>query len=418
MMLALALLACAVQAPDKPLLEQIGVKPTGRNGYEELLLAADALTRGRFAILREVDRALSVGSEVPKGEQYQWAAAQFDGMNSLRRKRYLADKFKPVTDLVRQAVKKPISDPRTEIDVVTLFPELSGFRTMAHHLANVAYVEQSFGRDVAAVEAWTMGIHCMDRIQRSTMISFLVGRVGQTILWNGLAEALPSLSHSAAERLEAATKELAAQPSPFFETLQGEFRWMASYQKELEKNASNEALLALFSDDEGDFQRRLKSLSAEQRQSLPAMFKAKLLQKANVYSKWAAGGPKAWVDPPDTEPQPGADALDQITEDMIALSLPVVERPALIAAISFVQTRLLHVSAAVVRYRWEHGRLPAKLADVLDEAAVRCPLTDEPFVLSRLDTRLFTLKSIGVPKTGEITLTSSPPRGGEGPIDP
>ncbi len=417
MVLALLLMFSA-QGADKPLLDQLGVKPTGRNGYEELVQAADVLIRGRYRILRDVDRALTEGAEPYREADTAWAVAQFEGMNSLQRKRWLTDRFRNATDLVRQAVKKPITDPRIEVSVATLFPELSGFRLLAHHLANVAHVERSYGRDVTAVDTWMMGIHCMDRIQRSTMISFLVGRVGQTILWNGLAKALPNLSHSAAERLEASAKELSIQPSPFYEMLSGEFRWMAAYHKELKKGVSDDDLNALFGDEDDTFKKLLKELGPAERAKLPSVFKRKLDHAANVYAKWAAGGPKAWINPPEMEPQPGGDALDQVTEEMISLSLPMMERPALLAAVGVVQVRLLHVGSAVVRYRWEHGRLPAKLADVLDEESVRCPLTDEPFVLTRLDARNFTLKSLGVPKTGEITLTSSLPRGADGPVDP
>jgi len=417
-MLSLVFLLVAGQSTPKPLIDQIGIKPTGKNGYEELLMAGDILLSGGFRTYYDIDRALTTGGDVSTTERTRKAAEVFRGMNSLQRKRLLAERFSKATDLIRQAVKKPIFEPRAEMETSTLFPELAAFRTIGFHLANVAYVERAAGRDAASVETTLMGLHCFDRIQRSTMISYLVGRAGTIILMNGLAENLPHLSHNAAEKLEAGARELASQPNAFYDSMAGEFKWMTNFYKELEKDVSNDALIAVFGDEENDFQKRLLGLSTADRKNLVPVFKKKMDAQVKRFADWASGGPKAWLNPPDFEPQPSSDPVEQIAEEMIANSFPVFAQPALLAATYVVQQRLLWVHAAVLRYRWENGRLPTKLSDAVEENIATCPLTDKPFVYNRLSGGGFEVKSQGVTKTGEITLTSRPPRAPSGPEDP
>lgn len=417
-MLSLVFLLVTGQSTPKSLIDQIGIKPTGKNGYEELLTAADILQAGSYRTYYDIDRALTSGAEISTDERTRKAAEVFRGMNSLQRKRWLAERFSKATDLVRQAVKKPIFEPRGSMETSTLFPELAAFRSIGFHLATVAYVERASGRDTASVETTLIGLHCFDRIQRSTMISYLVGRAGSIVLMNGLSESLPQLSHIAAEKLEAGARELANQPNAFYDCLAGEFKWMTGFYKELEKDLSDDTLIAAFGDDESEFKKRLLGLSTADRKNIVPTFKKKMDVQVKRFGDWAAGGPKSWLNPPDFEPQPSGDAVEQLVEEMLANSFPVFAQPALLASINVVQQRLLWVTAAVLRYRWENGRLPAKLADAVEENLTVCPLSDKPLIYSRLTGGGFEIKSEGVPKTGEITLTSRPPRAPAGPEDP
>jgi len=88
------------------------------------------------------------------------------------------------------------------------------------------------------------------------------------------------------------------------------------------------------------------------------------------------------------------------------------------AAFQVVKYRLLRVSGAVIRYRWEQGRLPSTLTEVVGEALARCPVSDKPLLYQRHHEGGFTVKSPGTDRTGEIRLGSRPPRAPDGPIDP
>jgi hypothetical protein len=67
------------------------------------------------------------------------------------------------------------------------------------------------------------------------------------------------------------------------------------------------------------------------------------------------------------------------------------------------QFRLLRLSAAVVRYKWEHDKLPATLAEAVGEESLTDPASGDKFQYE-VQGSGFKVWSKGTPRTGEIGL--------------
>lgn len=417
MMLALALLACAVQAPDKPLLEQIGVKPTGRNGYEEFLQAGDVLARGMYDDLWRADQNLMHGGEIQASRGSELAKELFAGKNALERRRVLVERFAEATRLLEVAAAKPIFDPRTTNDASTLFPQLRWIRYSAHHLVNVAHIQRANGNDRSSVETLMRGMLILDSVQRGPMICWLMGNVCQLFLLEEMVAALPELSLGAATALEQQAAALEARPPSIASSLEAEYKFIEGSVNQLLGDRGDD-FLDVFFDEESKFSERFRALDSLGKREVADMALRQIRDIRRQREAWVAEGPKGWLSPPDPLPQPGgsptAELANQLTEGMLAEIKSVM--PA--AAFQAVKYRLLRVAGAVIRYRWEQGRLPSTLADAIEEGLARCPISDQPLVYKRHPEGGFLVMSPGTEKTGEIRLLSRPPRSTQGRIDP
>jgi|GEM_PF-5695897 len=148
-----------------PLFPQLFPEPTGRNGYEEYLRAADAV-RGVPCDLERVP-------------------AHAKGLASLQVTKALA--------LVREGNEKPATDPRPHYDPEQLYPELATFKFFGKLLAAGSLDDQ--------VQAWCLG----SNLPRTSTIGFLVGaairRLAKGSLDGQAVFPRPDLVHAACERL-------------------------------------------------------------------------------------------------------------------------------------------------------------------------------------------------------------------------
>lgn len=416
MVLALLLMLSA-QGPDKPLLDQIGVKPTGRNGYEEFLQAGDVLARGMYDDLWRADQDLAHEGKIYKSRGSELAKELFTGKNALERRRILVERFAEATRLLEVAATKPIFDPRSQYDASTLFPQLRWIRFSAHHLVNVAHVQRANGDDRSSVETLLRGLLILDSIQRGPMICWLVGNVCQLFLLKEMVAALPELSLGAATALEQQAAALEARPPGIGETLAAEYKFIEGSVNQLLGDRGDD-FLDVFFDEEDKFGERFRALDALGKREVADMALRQIRDVRRQREVWIAEGPKGWLSPPDPLPQPGgsptAELANQLAEGMLAEVKSVM--PA--AAFQLVKYRLLRVSGAVIRHRWEQGRLPSTLADAVGETLARCPISDKPLLYQRHPEGGFTVKSPGTDQTGEIRLGSRPPRSQPGRIDP
>jgi len=416
MALALLLMLTA-QGSDKPLLDQIGVKPTGRNGYEEFLQAGDVLARGMYDELFQADQNLTHRREIQPSRGSVLAKQLFAGKNPLERRRLLVERFAEATRLLEAAAAKPIFDPRTQYDASTLFPQLRWIRFSAHHLVNVAHVQRASGNDRSSVETLMRGLLILDSIQRGPMICWLIGNVCQLFLLEEMVAALPELSLGAATALEQQAAALEARTPSIVESLTAEYKFIEGSVNQLLGDRGDD-FLDVFFDEKDKFAERFRALDALGKGEVAEMALRQIRDIRRQREAWIAEGPKGWLSPPDPLPQPGgtpaSELANQLTEGMLAEVKSVM--PA--AAFQVVKYRLLRVSGAVIRYRWEQGRLPSTLVDVVGETLARCPISDKPLLYQRHPEGGFTVKSPGTDQTGEIRLVSRPPRPPSGRIDP
>lgn len=399
------------------LLDKIGVKPTGSNGYEEFLRAGDVFEQGMYDHLWNAEHEMGIGVEVRPTPGSNLAKQLFKGKTSLDRRRLLVQRFAEATRLLEVASSKPVSDPRPAVSSTTVYPELKWVRYSAHHLVNVAHVQRAAGDDRGAVDTLMMGFGLLDKIKQGSSTTWLMGSVGQQFLLDELGAALPTLSHSAASRL---VERLATldDPSKGLEAcLLREFRSVENTLPLLAGSEPQQLLDAYFLADD-PVRTQVLALDATARRDLVNLAARRLHSLRETWLSKVKQGPNSWLTLRDTDSaQSGSDRAElanRLVDQTMMSAREVVDY----AVLETVKRRLLAANGAVVRYRWEHGRLPRSLEDATGDGQSMCPLSGRPLTYSRLPEGGFSIKSPGVAQMGEITLASRPKRAQGRPANP
>jgi hypothetical protein len=160
-------LASAAEAPkpDAPpsLFREVIPAPTGKNGYEELVMAADAL--GSSAQYR-------------KAEQL---AGESDLTLAMKRYVLLDPPVVRALALLKRGLAKPVSAPRPAGAAATVPPELSHFRRLARLLAMQQYVLLADGRVPEAIGNARLGLQLGQAVKTDSLLTGLVGVAISTV---------------------------------------------------------------------------------------------------------------------------------------------------------------------------------------------------------------------------------------------
>jgi hypothetical protein len=356
------------------------------------------------------------GGEITRSAGSELAKEIFAGKNTLERRRILVERFAEATRLIEQASRKPIFDPRAKHDAKTLFPELRWLRFASHLMVNVAYVQRSAGDDRAATETLMRGMHIYDQTKRGPLILWLIGKVSQDFLIEELVAALPELSHGAATALERQAIDLEGRPSSVRVAFDFEYRFI---EEALAKIAEEDDYLTGFvGEDDGRLLQRFRALDDRGKREAAEIASRQVREIRRQREAWFAEGPRAWLRPPDVIRQPRGNEVAELANLLVESTMVAVDSFMIDAVAEVVRYRLMRVTGAVIRYRWEHGRLPSTLSAAVGADLAKCPLSDQPLIYHRHPEGGFTVKSPGVEKTGELSLGTRPRRPGRGSIDP
>jgi hypothetical protein len=329
-------------APPKPpqsLFRQVIPAPTGKNGYEELVLAADSLKRSRL---------------------FQQAR---DGEPTLAEKRrVLADPpVQRALTLLRQGLSKPVFSPRESLSLDTLLPELSEFRNLARLLKMRQYVLLADGRTAEAVAEARLCLRLGQAVQTDTLVGGLVGVAIGAIGVRSLGEHLDQLSARDCERLFQVCLEWLRQPDPQPRLLEIERRVMTGV-------IADTAARLRAGDASALAQLGLEGESLQQAQAfvgaLPPGALDALERQTNAYLEtlfvevMTELKKPAWQrDFARLEPEQDGTPIPQIA----GLLLPAYGQVDRAFAREQAHVRLLAAHCAIRRYRWEHDRLPENL---------------------------------------------------------
>lgn len=328
---------------EPPLFPRLFRQPTGRNGCEELLQAADAL-RGSTAFAR----------------------AEPDGAALALKRGALRDRS--VTRallLLRQGLSKavialPAADPAAE----ALPAELPAFRRLGRLLHLEQYVLLADGRTPEAIQVARLGLRLGRVVQSGSLVHGLTGLAVGTLGLRTLAERLDQLGARDCELLHQVCLEWLAQPPPLPRVLEGEQRLgrhrLAALQSQLGEAAVPALTRAV---------RRLEEFYAE------AMVETRK---------------PAWQRAPLAVEADG----DPYTP-LVAALVPAVERALDSFTREEAQVRLLACHALVLRYRWEQDRLPTGLEEAGAGSLAVDPFTGSPLKYEVLGLRRYRLVSAG-----------------------
>lgn len=376
--LILALSALGMNAPvfaQEPQQEDVFAfifpKPTGKNGYEEWVMAGVILNRDREA-------AAICGESKPS-------------LSAIRRLMQMQG-VKQARAFFQAGLNKRILIPRNaqDLDENTRFPEFALFRFYArlhHHEMHLALAE---GRNSDAIEALGQGLLFGYRIQKQTLIGGLVGVAIGALTMRALEGDLPTFSVRDCDALQRILEERLRWESPLASLLDSERQWMRRTLQKVKKEPNTLlALVDTISEDESDpealrLQRDIQNNSGRMSE---AMTEAEALMDSYYQATFQnlqlpAYKRKAIPEFPKTT----------LASRIVNLILPSIGNVANRFDRERAGMQMLAVRAALRRYHWDYGRFPARLADLrLNELAID-PFTGKPFTY-RLEGGSYILKA-------------------------
>src|ERR1044072_3412317 len=237
--------ALSAPAQQESVYSKVVKKPDIRNGYEDYLRAADALDHQAVSIgwngsgdrYKEMLARKAAASKATRDEYDTWTdederslagAKEFDGLDVLTARKKLAGRYGAAIDLVKVGNTKRVWDPREKIDTLTLFPELSAFRSVARLITADAYVKFSDGNSSVAVNNLLEGLTFSQRIGGTTVISELVSTACRAIVLASFEEHLGRLSENDTRKIMGQVEAMLKEPSSIIDTWKGERDFMVA----------------------------------------------------------------------------------------------------------------------------------------------------------------------------------------------
>jgi hypothetical protein len=360
--------------PRPPSFPVLFPNPTGKNGYEEIILATDELR-----LFPEVDTVTQKGTTLAD------------------KKRIISDaRSQKALRLLRIGVQKPLALPQREMNFQTQLPELAGFRRLGRLLATDMYVQLANGQVNDAINELELGFKLAFVSKRGTMIHELVGNAINSIVLNRFAGQLNQMSARDCDRILKIVKDWLAIADPTAETLAGErdvvLKELANATQSPDR--LEKFLTGTFAGGDEAQEKQIEGIK-QQVKSDPNLMRT-ILEDASKHLRSAYDHAIAQASlPPSQRDAKEADiAPTSYGAALAGFLLPAQNQFLAATAKGRVQLQILGVHAAILRYKWEHEELPASL-DVLKigELALDA-FTGQPFEYKR-DGDRYTLSSAG-----------------------
>ncbi len=339
---------------DKSILFQLFPQPTGQNGYEDLIHAAELLRRSSL-----------------------WAEAQQKGTLTSRRRALSDTPVRQARALIDAAMLKPMRPPVRELTAATTFPEFAGFRDCARLLSAEMHLLFAEGRTAAALVSFSQGLRLGSAPKAEVLIGGLVGVAIDAILLARLMRHLEQCTPRDCDRIQATLREhIEADKGNAEKSIAAEIRFLENMLPTLE-NTNIESFKELFSDNDDPNLAQIQSqfLAIQRDPAAKKRFVTAFMSGAQAQQQWAqAYLENPYVLPP--EPKLPEGTLEGALLSAITPTYPgAVER--------FIQDRiqcqLLYCQTAIRKYKWQWEKLPENLdALKLAEWALD-PYTRQPF---------------------------------------
>lgn len=384
------LLACAAvpqaragvpNEPQRPLFELMGVKPTGKNGYEELVYAAEAVRNSKL-LERSEREGLPLNLK-------RALVAERASQNALR--------------LIQQGIRKGVQPPGRVLSAKTLLPELALFRRLGRLMKMQTEVYLADGRVSDALALTRTHLAFADAIQVDTLIGGLVGQALLAIATNTIGAHLDQLSVRDCDQLYRICGEALSRPDPLPRMIELERRFGQAHLDELATAAKRadlkelQELTGLATDGQSPDgfpagalkvignPEAVDRLVAEIRPRMDGYYQSLLLEARKPYRERRI-------------PEPESDGT--VAGAFLAMMAPAFNQVGGAFERGRTAIRLLAVHAAIRRYRWEYDRLPASLAELRLGDLILDPFTGEP-LRYEVRGRTYTLKARGTPASAD-----------------
>jgi hypothetical protein len=362
--------------PPKASFQKLFPHPTGANGYEEIVMAAD--------LAQDSERRNDLQRQGITLTDLRSGVAESD------RRRALA--------LLRAGLAKPIYSPRARPDITftTTFPDLQGMRSVARLLAADIRVSFADGRGAEATADLERGLRLGSLLHGETLIGSLVGLACNNIVVGAFSRHLDQLSARDCDRVFSLVRAWTKLPDPAVSALEAERELILRSLMRLR----NDPKLALETARSLIGAETFAQLEAEQ----PALVSQYLGNADNlarlvddVAARVSVQIERALDEmrkPPwqrqRVEHEPDASPAG-ILSGMI---VPSYNSAGARFAASRQAVSLLGVHAAIRRHQWEHDSLPASLEVLRLGGMATDPVSGKPFAYRRTGERTYELRAL------------------------
>jgi len=356
--------------------------PTGRNGYEDFVLAEDALRKS------------------PGWIAFEKSADSGTAALSVKRTLLSDPDIKRALVHLRRGLGKQIQAPQESSTESARFSEMGGFRALGRLLCIEMYVRLSQGAVSDAIISLSGGLRFAYALQRGPVIAGLSAIVIDESCAKLFAEHLNQMSADDCDKLIRLAREWMRAPDPALRILATE-RDRASHQLESYRANPIGSLVDIYLTFSGGGRKRQDIADVVRTASSSEATARSLIDEAGsiASSRWESDSAEFskpyWQrstprDAPNPEPQSCAEA---IADELFGRGrlLRLAER------FSRDQTliQMLGVHAAICRYRWEFDKLPAALTDTRVGDLAIDPFTGKAFLYDRIDSVNYSLSSEG-----------------------
>jgi hypothetical protein len=366
-----------------PLFTQVIKQPTGENGYEELVRAAD----------------LALASE-------RWKKAEAGSPTLAEKRRVLADPaIVEALRLLRVGLAKPIRSPRARLDFETPLPELAGFRSLARLLKVQQYVYFADGRTADAIGSARICLQLGQAVQTDTLIAGLVGMAISTIGMTSLGEHLDQFAVRDCDAVLKLCQEWLQTTDPMPRLMEIERVTLGTSLTSLRQKGAREFIdgvgltATIETTDDSSAREEAQRRSAEIRElfsrspeQVDAVLAAVRQQVEAHHARQLAELQKPGWERARLRLK-GYGTLAGYLAEHLAPSFDLVSDRALTEE---TRVRLLAIHAVIRRYRWEHERVPPDLATLKAGDLAVDPFTGHLFQYELVD-RGYRLRSVGPP---------------------
>lgn len=382
-------IVAGVALAQEGLFAKVVPAPTGRNGFEEYVRAAERVDIA--AVRQELARA--------------------DG-SALARNRWILERYGSVLELVRQGNGKPVFDPRPNPDEVRRFPEYAAFRTLNQTLTSAAYAEFAAGKTSAGVERLLQALTMWQNVSGTgTVLAQAYGMIHSRAIFDAFDARLGQLSAEDCRRIGSVSTELLRRPATtgqmYRAAMASAIRVVdrAAANSQEERDAQWDVAKAISQLSETDLKRFRRAAEVEIRAKYEPLIRA----AEGPESQWPMDG---YIEAPPFRPNEGPEEIARALVEAITGNF----RGTVVAVAQMrTQLRLLRLHARVLAYRWEHDRLPAKLEEA--SADIADPLAGGAFEYGITESG-YRLSSRGRPETGLVMLKSANAPSAPSPADP
>ncbi len=348
--------------------------PTGKNGYEELVLASDVLY-----LIQD------------RNERF----ADFHATLTIKRDTLTLPAVQKAFDLLTIGLSKPISSPRSEVNENTTFPEFAGFRLLARLLACKMYVEMADGKVSMAINTLRQGLALGYAVQQDGLIAGLVGVAIDAISLKRFSIALDQMSVKDCTLLMNLAREWINLADPMIHIYESEREAELSILRN-HRNNPHDLVNALTFPTANDETNAEQAALIQQLLSDPQAARNEV-NRAIQISMNRFNELISELKKPHWQRKKIKPLEDKTVAGKLASAFTISSGS--IISDKFVQdqalVQLLGVQAVIRKYRWENDKLPDSLATLkLGDLGID-PFTGKELIYKQIDDRNFELSSIG-----------------------